>query len=225
MVRRPIYYHAIIDGLRELGLRPDVSENRKVRWRWVGTHRSVTLQVEFLCPARGRAGRPEDPAVGTPAETNIGQSGEITALAIGYGHLVPEDTVTVERWVTAVCGALSFEFPVAGLASWLALKADAIMLRNKPKDAYDVVWTLDALGPVEAAERVAATPLLATPYAHDVRSQLARLLTDQFRDRDSIGPRAYAAFLDVAPGERERRHAQGTAVAFGRELGRCGLNI
>lgn len=43
---------------------------------------------------------------------------------------------------------LGYEFPIAGLAPWLCLKADAIMRRDKPKDAYDVVWLLDALGPV-----------------------------------------------------------------------------
>ncbi|CAN5876938.1 hypothetical protein BH20ACT7_BH20ACT7_16070 [soil metagenome] len=31
--------------------------------------------------------------------------------------------------------------------SWLCLKADAIMRRDKPKDAYDVVWLINALGP------------------------------------------------------------------------------
>ena len=57
-------------------------------------------------------------------------------------------------------GMLGYEFPVAGLAPWLCLKADAIMRRRKPKDAYDVVWLLDALGPEEAAARISCSPLL-----------------------------------------------------------------
>jgi hypothetical protein len=74
--------------------------------------------------------------------------GEITALAVGYGNLVPGDTVLVERRVPTSHGMLGYEFPVAGLASWLCLKADAIMRRDKPKDACDVVWLIDALGPL-----------------------------------------------------------------------------
>ncbi len=80
------YYQAIIDGLRSLGLRTDVQGGREVKWRWVGRHRGAMVQVEFLCPMRDRAGRPEKPAAGTPAEANIGPAGEITALAVGYGQ-------------------------------------------------------------------------------------------------------------------------------------------
>lgn len=46
------YYQAIIDGLRYLGLRADRVDGRPVKWRWIGTHRGVQLQVEFLCPVR-----------------------------------------------------------------------------------------------------------------------------------------------------------------------------
>jgi len=219
------YYAAIIDGLRALGLRPDRENDREVKWRWVGRHRDVALQVEFLCPVRGRAGRPESPAEDTPAEANIGPSGEITALAIGFGHLVPEDTETVDRRVETGRGSLTFEFPVAGLASWLCLKADAIMRRDKPKDAYDVVWLIDALGPADAARRVAESPLLAGEHSDEVRAQLSRVITDQFRDFDSIGPRAYADFLDAEPGVAERRHATGTMAAFGDELVRRGITV
>jgi hypothetical protein len=217
------YYAAIIDGLRALGLRPDEEDRREIKWRWVGRHRDVALHVEFLCPVRGRAGRPEDPAEDTPAEANIGPSGEITALAVGFGYLVLEDTELVDRRVETSRGSLTFEFPVAGLASWLCLKADAIMRRDKPKDAYDVVWLIDALGPFDAAQRVAASPLSAGEYLHDVQAQISRLITDQFRDIDSIGPRAYADFFGAEPGAAERRHAAGTIGAFGDELRQRGI--
>jgi hypothetical protein len=152
------YYQAIIDGLRSLGLRADGQGGREVKWRWVGLYRGSRVQVEFLCPARNRAGRPEKRVVGTPAEANIGPSGEITALAVGYGHLVPLDTVVVERRVQTNRGMLGYEFPVAGLAPWLCLKADAIMRRDKPKDAYDIVWLIDALGPDRAAGMISESP-------------------------------------------------------------------
>lgn len=130
------YYQAIIDGFRELGLKPDIKDNRAIKWRWIGIYRGGQLTVELLCPVRTRAGRPEKPAHETPAEANIGPSGEISALAVGFGHLVPADTVVVERRVETKRGMLSYEFPVAGLCSWLCLKTDAIMRREKPKDSY-----------------------------------------------------------------------------------------
>jgi hypothetical protein len=217
------YYQAIIDGLRSLGLGPDNEQGRDLKWRWVGHHRDVRLQVELLCPVRSRAGRPEQPAVETPAEANIGPSGEITALAVGFGHLVPDDTVTILRRVETMSGGLTYEFPVAGLASWLCLKSDAIMRREKFKDAYDVVWVFDALGPDAASEMVAASPLLVGPFADEVRAQLALLVDDQFRDEESVGPTAYATFLDAEPADGARRHALGTVVAFGRALKARGI--
>jgi len=219
------YYQAIIDGLRGLGLRPDEEAGREIKWRWVGRYRDVRVQVEFLCPVRARAGRPELPASGTPAEANIGPSGEITALAVGFGHLVPEDTVTVERRVESSRGTLTFEFPVAGLASWLCLKADAIMRRDKPKDAYDVVWLLAALGPAEAAQWIADCALLAGERADEVRSQLGRLIADQFGDEAAVGPTAYADFLHADPGSVERRRAVGTLAALRHELSARGITL
>lgn len=176
------------------------------------------MQVELFCPVRSRAGRPELPAEDTPAEANIGPAGEITALAVGFGHLVPDDTVTIERRVETSGGELTFEFPVSDLASWLCLKSDAIMRRDKPKDAYDVVWTIDALGPGPAADRVAGSALMGQEKAAEVASQLTRLVGDQFRDNPSVGPVQYAKFLEAEPGEAEHRHARGTVAAFADAL-------
>jgi hypothetical protein len=115
---------------------------------------------------------------------------------------------------------LGYEFPVSGLASWLCLKADAIMRRDKPKDAYDVVWLIDALGPERAAEMISASPLLTSEMAPEVLSQLKRLVTDQFRDTAAGGPAMYASFLGGDGGEGDRRHAHGSLRALGLELRR-----
>jgi len=93
--------------------------------------------------------------------------------------------------------------------TWLCLKADAIMRRDKPKDAYDVVWLIDALGPAEAAARIAASPLLGGDLTADMLVQLTRLISDQFRDTDAAGPEMYASFLGASGGDAERRHAPG----------------
>ena len=182
------YYDSIIDGLRSLGLEADIEGDRHIKWRWVGRHRNARVQVELLCPVRTRGGRPEGPASDTPAIANMGPSGEIAALAVGFGHLVPEDTIAVERRVETASGNLTYQFPLAGLASWLCLKSDAIMRRDKAKDVYDVVWTLDALGPAAASDRVASSPLVAGDSAGELEAQLTLLVADQFRDIDSVGP-------------------------------------
>jgi hypothetical protein len=217
------YYQAIIDGLRSLGLHADEAQGREVKWRWVGRHRGARLQVELLCPVRTRAGRPEQPATETPAEANIGPGGEITALAVGFGHLVPDDTITVTRRVETASGGLTYEFPVAGLTSWLCLKSDAIMRRDKPKDAYDVVWVLDALGPDAASDLVEASPLLIGPLREEALTQVALLIDDQFRDETSVGPTTYATFIEPGPADGARRHALGTVAAFGRALAERGI--
>lgn len=211
------YYDAIIDGLERLGLAPDVDGDREVKWRWVGTHRGARLQVELLCPERTCGGRPEGPARNTNAERNVGPTGEITALALGLGHLVADDTVTVDRVVETSDGRLRFEFPVAGVASWLCLKSDAIMRRSKPKDAYDVVWLVAGLGPDEAVRRVLASPLMAGDLRTQVIAQLSRL-AEQFEDVEAVGPRSYAAFLDGESPERDRRYAVGAITEFWRVL-------
>jgi hypothetical protein len=120
---------------------------------------------------------------------------------------------------------LGYEFPVAGPASWLCLKADAIMRRDKPKDAYDVVWLIDALGPAEAAARIAESPLLDGDLAPDVLGQLTRLTFDQFRDTEAAGPGMYANFLGTGGGDAERRHAHGPVASLGKELRERGIHL
>jgi hypothetical protein len=133
--------------------------------------------------------------------------------------------VHVERRVMTSDGMLGYEFPVAGLASWLSLKADAIMRRRKPKDAYDVVWLLDALGPTAAAGLTGGSPLLDGEFTADVLGQLNRLIADQFRDTASAGPTMYASFLDAEDSEAERKHATGTIAAFAKALDTRGISL
>lgn len=211
------YYDAIIDGLRSLGLRPDQRDGRDIKWRWIGTYREVRLQVEFLCPVRTDGGRPESPATSTPAEQNIGPSDKIKALAVGFGYLVTDDTIIVERVVETSRGRLRYEFPVAGVASWLCLKSDAIMRRDKPKDAYDIVWLIVGLDPAVVAERVRASPLFHGPRADEVIAQLARL-AEQFGDVDAIGARLYADFVDGQNPQLDRRDAVEAVAEFWRHL-------
>ena len=153
----------------------------------------------------------------------MGLSDSIAALAVGYGHLVPADTVGIERRVPSVDGELNYEFPVAGLAAWLCLKADAIMLRAKHKDSFDVVWLLAALGPEAAAKTIAQSPLIPSPHHDALVRQLERLVDDQFLDDSSVGPVSHARFLHQRDEPAQRRYATGVVRAFGAELRTLGV--
>ena len=61
--------------------------------------------------------------------------------------------------------------------------------------------------------------------AADVLKQLARLVTDQFRDTASVGPAMYAVFLEADDDNADRRHAFGTATAFGKALNARGIKL
>ncbi|HEY0640580.1 MAG TPA: hypothetical protein VGD67_23365 [Pseudonocardiaceae bacterium] len=124
----------------------------------------------------------------------------------------------VSRRVDTVRGQLTYPFPVAGPTSWLCLKSDAIALRDKPKDAYDVVWLVAALGPERVAERVAASTLLAGEFGGEVRHQLGLLVDDQFGSDASVGVRAYADFLGSDGSPADARYARSAMGVFGRAL-------
>lgn len=92
------------------------------------------------------------------------------------------------------------------------------MRRDKPKDAYDVVWLIAGLGPELAASRVLESPLVVSEHGDAVRAQLGRLV-EQFADRDGVGARSYADFLTSGDADSDRRFAVGAVAEFGRYLG------
>lgn len=222
------YYGNVVAALRSLGLQPAHEHGRDRRWRWQGHHRGVFLTVELLSPARtDAAGRPQAlPAAGTRAEETVGDADDIRTLGLDFGHLVPVDRTEVQRTVETRDGTLpDFRFPIAGLGSWLALKADAMDKRDKPKDAYDIVWLLECLGPDLAADHVDASTLWDGEHRDDLATQLDRL-DRLFETPQHVGPGRYLRFLqnlDYQPlqqGEvteaRLRRDAVEVVAAFAR---------
>ena len=109
---------------------------------------------------------------------------------------------------------MTYPFPVADVTSWLCLKSDAIVLRDKPKDAFDVTWVIDAIGPEAVATRIASSELLGADERDQVIGQLRQLTEDQFRDLESIGPVQYAAFHGNREDGGLRRHARGSIAAL-----------
>lgn len=92
------------------------------------------------------------------------------------------------------------EVQVAGLVPFVVLKISAFVDRHHDKDAYDLTWSLlnHPGGPVGAGREMAASPVIADPFAVEALA----LLRDRFADARNDAPMAYAAFLDVT-GDRE----------------------
>ncbi len=204
-------YRRIEQGLKAAGFVAEES------WRWRGGP-SARLLVEFFCPAgpgrpAGQLFRPraaEQPV----AKHNLG--GTLSALALDAGTLISADAQTVQREVGLPDdrGKQVIDLRVTGIAAFLAAKAAALRGRDKAKDAYDVVWLLEAWpsGPTGAARAVGASSIAGHPDlagAFDV-------LEDQFRDIDRAGARAFARFMDDGAGDPDllARRAVGAVGEF-----------
>lgn len=184
-------YERLDTCLRRAGFQPSEQS-----WRWKGGSH-IPVVVEFFCPAGigrvpGRAFRPS--ATDNPrARRNLGS--KLSALTLTTGALIGKDVQEVTREVTLPDGKgrLTVQLRVTGPTAYLAAKADALQNRDKPKDAYDIIWLLDAWpgGPRSLARVVRAQPISSDPLFGTTLS----VLEDQFGDQDRAGAIAYARFL------------------------------
>lgn len=182
-------------------------------------------KVEFFCPAdeKRRPGdlfRPkatEDPT----AKHNLGP--KLSAMALEAGTAISADVVEVTRDVDLPDGKgrINQTFRVSGLVGFLVAKTAALIGRDKPKDAYDIVWLLEAWdgGPTGAAATVKSNPACDR---EDVRGSFDRLALE-FSGVDRVGPQSYVRFMstvDDGPEERARLalQAQGAVTEFVRNL-------
>ena len=78
------------------------------------------------------------------AKHNLGSA--LSALALEAGSLISADVQVIRREVSVPggLGKQMMDLRVSGVASFLAAKAAALQGRDKPKDAYDIVWLLEA---------------------------------------------------------------------------------
>jgi hypothetical protein len=196
--------------LREAGFKPGSST-----FRW--THPSGT-EVEFFCPAgEGRpSGRMHRPPAG-PSRQTLGA--RLTALALDAGEILTADRHIRRRTVALPDerGLIDFDFPVTGPGGFIAAKVAALAGRDKAKDAYDLIWLLDAWpgGPEAVAAEIAQGVATTLPGAVSrMRGQLAAA----FASEGHHGPRGYARFvaLDRTSDDRLAHafHAYGAVQAF-----------
>lgn len=214
-------YERIEACLKAAGYRP--TEDTFCWQRQTG----LRLKAEFFCPAAedrpaGRLFRPKA-ADGPTVKRNMGS--RLSAIAIEAGAAISADVSVVERDVDLPDGAgrLTQEFRVSGLVGFLVAKIAALTGRDKPKDAYDIVWLLESWpgGPEGAAEAATVSPAYARD---DVRAALDRLAAE-FADPGRIGPRSYTRFMATPEGRpddmtRSALQAVGAVRAFTAALSR-----
>ena len=189
-------------------------EMSDVSFRWV-RQSGLKIVVEFFCPAAdgrpaGRSFRPisdENPV----AKQNFG--GRLSALALDAGELLVTDLERVTRRVTLPDGKgeLQFEFRVTGPIAFVVAKLDALAQRDKPKDAYDIIWLIENWpgGPASAAENFSER----SAFNAATEASLRRL-ADVFGDIDQVGPASYAAFLSSETPVLDKRQAVGAVNEF-----------
>jgi hypothetical protein len=151
------------------------------------------------------------------AKQNFGST--LTALAIDAGHLIGQDVVEIEHHVTLPDGGgtTTFTFRVTGLLGFLVAKVAALTNRDKPKDAYDIVWILENWpgGPEAAAEHLMQIPA----FGHAAVADAIAMLAAKFSAIDELGPSSYVRFIDNSQASaddrsRWRRQAMGAVQEF-----------
>jgi hypothetical protein len=208
-------YRTLQQNLKDAQFAP--SRNRDTgqeeTFRWERQVDGVRVQLEFFCPiGTGAPGQ----LLRNPGK-NIGS--RISAVRTRGAELAAMDYVTI-----TLAGELldhggiqeGVAVRVANLLPFLVLKAFAIDERDKAKDSYDVVWTLNAYkqGPRSAVEDIAKSPVIGHP---DVPAAITHL-RNHFRTAENRGPSQYAIFElnDDNDDERARlrRFANGTLAEF-----------
>jgi hypothetical protein len=213
-------YERIETSLRAAGYQPT---DKTFCWQ---RQSGLRLKAEFFCPASstrppGSLFRPK--AAGAPlVKHNMGP--KLSAIALDAGAAISDDIRLVEREVDLPDGAgrISYQFGVTGLTGFLVAKTGALAERDKPKDAYDIVWLLEAWpgGPKQAARTVRDSPAY---QRGDTQHALARLARE-FADPARVGPRSYARFMtasETSPEDiaRMERQAAGAVRTFAASLG------
>ncbi len=205
-------YTKLQEELRKTAFHP--SENRSFAWeRRVD---GVNVVLEFFCPV--------EPG-GEPGQLKRNPGGEagssVSAIQLRGAEMAAADCTTrvLSGDVLDHGGHRDVEIQVVNILPFLVLKAFALASRDKEKDAYDIVWTLQGFGdagPGSAAESAARSSIADREEVAEALS----ILEERFAELDRQGPSNYARFFlggrDDAEEDRTRlrRDARGTVQAF-----------
>lgn len=207
-------YERIETCLRAAGYRPT---DKTFCWQ----REALRLKAEFFCPATATrpAGTLFRPKASDAPTVKHNMGPRLSAMALEAGAAISDDAQAVNREVDLPDGAgrICYEFRVTGLTGFLIAKIGALTERDKPKDAYDIVWLLESWpgGPAAAAKVARNSPAYWRDDARRAFHRRAR----EFADPARVGPKSYARFMagpqtstdDIA---RVERQASGAVLAF-----------
>jgi len=209
-------YRTLQENLTESGFAPsrNPATGQELTFRWQRRVDDVTVTLEFFCPVgNGTPGR-------LRRNPGDGVGSQVSAIRTRGAELAAADYVIVHlSGDTVDAGGIREDVPVkiANILPLLVLKSFALQERDKDKDAYDIVWTLNAYGDGPASVAVVAhgSPIVGGTDVHEAME----LLRTNFRTPDHSGPAKYARFEAVNPEDsdevdRLRRYAQGTVAEF-----------
>jgi hypothetical protein len=181
-------YHNLENNLKGAGL----ARHGGSSWQWAAQVDGHRILVELLGDDSSvPSGTLFRPKISPPAG-----AGRLELLCVRGVELALLDFVIVERELEMLDGALStVELRVAGLAPFVALKADAYLDRREPKDVYDLLFVLRNWpgGPRSAGRTVASSPIARNEF---VVSAVDRISGD-FATAGHVGPRDYERFADL----------------------------
>jgi hypothetical protein len=195
-------YQQLADRLRNAGFTPDKNDQGiPTRQRWGIADPPVT--VDFLI-------EPEH-----STEAQAGKLFDLTsdwAAIIAPGlHLAFQNNHSIILTGKTIVGeTASREVCVCGAAAFVVLKALAFRIRGENKDAYDLFYMLRNYGRGVSSVAEELRPLL-----DDASVQKAMdYLREDFKERNSVGPRRVAEFLFGRPDD----NIQADAVGFVQQL-------
>lgn len=210
-------YRSLQQNLKDARFAPAINPDtgQEQTFRWTRQVDGVGVHLEFFCPV----GNGEPGKLSRNPGKNAGS--KISAIRTRGAELAAMDCVVVSiRGELLDHGGMqqAASVQVANFLPFLVLKAFAIDERDKTKDSYDVVWTLNAYkdGPRSVVEEIAKSSVLRHP---DVAAAMERL-RNHFQPPEHRGPSQYANFEIAAGDEHERarlrRYAHGTLADFFR---------
>ena len=176
---------------------------------WTHAEGNLQLKVDLLSETDKVA-----PGESFKPRSNAGS--KLQALNARGIHLLPLDhrviEVTAERLDGQ--GVSTVSVRVAGPLPFVALKVNALQLRHLTKDAYDIVYTLDNLGPADGPHPAEAGRVMAqSPVARDpFIAESIELLRARFAEPSFDGPGGYAQFLGVGPTDDARLRNEAVAI-------------
>lgn len=202
-------YERIERALRDLGYRmKPQGPGSAASWQWIGGE-TQRVTVEFFCAPVG------DNRPGTLYRPGGDVAKGLSAMTIGAGALIDRDLAELSVNLTLPDGTeAAIPFRVTAPASFFASKADALVGRDKNKDAYDIVWLCEAW---PGGQPALAAVIRSSPVFDDAYLQRSLgILALQFKGIDSLGSQAYARFVASQGGalDANARRASGAMKAL-----------